>query len=214
MRNEGDDTCRDDRPDRRSFVGMIVAAVASILAPGARAEPAEQVGSVEELKGQAFAEKDSVRRELERAAPLFVRDQIGTGVESRLTMRLGRDTTLKLGEQARLTIDRYLVDAGGEIALESGAMLFERPAGAAPARVQIRSGFGLIAVRGTRFWSGPSNNVFGVFVERGRVVVSAAGRRVIVRAGQGTDIRQPGSPPTPPARWGEPRIRAALASVQ
>ena len=113
MRNEGDDTCRDDRPDRRSFVGMIVAAVASILAPGARSEPAEQVGSVEELKGQAFAEKDSVRRELERAAPLFVRDQIGTGVESRLTMRLGRDTTLKLGEQARLTIDRYLVDAGG-----------------------------------------------------------------------------------------------------
>jgi FecR protein len=214
MPNEDDDTRRGDLSDRRSFVGMTVAAVASILAPGARAEPAEQVGSVEDLKGQAFAEKDSVRRELERAAPLFVRDQIGTGAESRLTMRLGRDTTLKLGEQARLTIDRYLVDAGGEIALESGAMLFERPAGAAPAPVRIRSGFGLIAVRGTRFWGGPSNNVFGVFVERGRVVVSAAGRRVILRAGQGTDIRQPGAPPTPPARWGEPRIRAAFASVQ
>ena len=32
--------------------------------------------------------------------------------------------------------------------------------------------FGLIAVRGTRFFAGPSNNVFGVFVESGSVVVS------------------------------------------
>jgi hypothetical protein len=55
--------------------------------------------------------------------------------------------------------------------------------------------------------------VFGVFVERGSVAVSAAGRRVVLRAGEGTDIPRPGAPPTPPKRWGEPRIRAALASV-
>ena len=34
---------------------------------------------------------------------------------------------LKLGERARLTIDRHLVDAGGEIVLDSGPMLLERP---------------------------------------------------------------------------------------
>jgi len=55
--------------------------------------------------------------------------------------------------------------------------------------------------------------VFGVFVERGRVTVSAGGRRVIVRSGQGTDISHPGSPPTTPGPWREPRIHAALASV-
>ncbi len=128
-------------------------------------------------------------------------------------MKLGRDTTVRLGEQARVTIDRYLVDAGGEIVLDSGAMLFERPSGARPAKVQICSTFGLIAVRGTRFFAGPSNNVFGVFVERGRVTVSAAGRRVTLRAGEGTDIARPGAAPTTPKRWGEPRIRAALDSV-
>jgi ferric-dicitrate binding protein FerR (iron transport regulator) len=79
--------------------------------------------------------------------------------------------------------------------------------------VRIRSAFGLIAVRGTRFFAGPSNNVFGVFVERGSVAVSAAGRRVIVRAGQGTNISHPGAAPTPPAPWGEGRIRSALNSV-
>jgi hypothetical protein len=30
-------------------------------------------------------------------------------------MRLGCDTTIRLGEQARLKIDRFLVDAGGEM---------------------------------------------------------------------------------------------------
>ena len=65
-------------------------------------------------------------------APLFIRDQVATGGGSRLTMKLGRDTTLKLGEWGRVVIDRYLVDAGGEITLGSGSMLFDRPAGAKP----------------------------------------------------------------------------------
>jgi hypothetical protein len=213
MLNESDDICRDDLADRRSFIRLTVAVLATILTRASEAQPAEHAGSVADLKGQAFAERQSVRRELGRAAPLFVRDQVGTGADSRLTMRLGRDTTLKLGERARLTIDRYLVDAGGEIVLESGPMLLERPARSGPIPVQIRSGFGLIAVRGTRFFAGPSNNVFGVFVERGSVTVSAAGHRVIVRPGQGTDISHPGAAPTTPAPWREPRIRAALASV-
>lgn len=205
---------RDGQPDRRSFVGIAAGGLASVLAPAPRAESAERVGSVEDLKGQAFAEQNSVRRDLERAAALFVLDHVGTGIGSRLTMRLGTDTTVKLGERARVTIDRYLAKAGGEIVLETGPMLLELPPRNAPAPVQIRSGFGLIAVRGTRVFAGPSNNVFGVFVARGRVTVSAAGRRVTLGAGEGTDISQPGAAPTMPARWREPRIRAALASVQ
>jgi ferric-dicitrate binding protein FerR (iron transport regulator) len=71
----------------------------------------------------------------------------------------------------------------------------------------------LIAVRGTRFFAGPSNGVFGVFVERGSVTVAAAARQVLLRAGQGTDIHHPGAAPTPAAKWGRPRIDAAFGSV-
>src|SRR5262249_52826991 len=46
-------------------------------------------------------------------APVFLSEEVATGVASRLGMRLGRDTTVRLGEQARLKIDRFLVDAGG-----------------------------------------------------------------------------------------------------
>ena len=202
-----------DRLSRRQLLRAAALPLAMLLPGAAAAQSEDKAGAVEELKGEAFAEKDAKRRNLEPAAPLYIQDQVGTGLSSRLTMRLGRDTMLKLGERARLVIDRYLVDAGGVISLESGPMLFDRPRPNPKAPMQIRSSFGLIAVRGTRFFAGPSNGVFGVFVARGSVAVSGGGRRVVVRAGEGTDIASPGAQPTPPKRWGEPRVRAALASV-
>jgi ferric-dicitrate binding protein FerR (iron transport regulator) len=171
----------------------------------------ERVGSVEDVTGEAFAELESVRRTLDRAAPVFLSEEVATGVASRLGMRLGRNTTVKLGEQARLKIDRFLVDAGGEMTLRSGPLLFDGQ----PRRsgLQIRSPFALIAVRGTRFFAGPSNDRFGVFVARGSVTVTSAGQQVILREGEGTDIASPGTPPTPVKRWARERVRAALASV-
>jgi len=175
------------------------------------AQAVEQVGSVEDVTGEAFGELEAVRRTLDRAAPVFLSEDVVTGVASRLGMRLGRDTTVRLGEQARLKIDRFLVDAGGEMTLQSGPLLFDgRPRHAG---VQVRSPFALIAVRGTRFFAGPSNDRFGVFVARGAVTVTAAGQQVILREGEGTDIASPGTPPTPVKRWAPERVRAALASV-
>jgi FecR protein len=199
--------------DRRAL--LCAGAGAAILLPSAAyAERAERVGSVEDVRGEAFAEARAQRRQLAQAAPLFINDLVGTGPASRLTLQLGKDTTLRVGSEARLTIDRLLVNAGGEITLQSGPILYDRPAAGAPARMRIRSSFGLIAVRGTRFFAGPSAGVFGVFVERGNVSVTAGGRQVLVRTGQGTNIAGRGAAPTPPAPWGPERVRTALESVR
>ncbi len=201
---------RDRSRNRRWLLRQGALALPFVLALRP-ARSAERVGSVEDVTGEAFAERESVRRTLDRAAPVFLSEEIETGVASRLAMRLGRDTTVRLGEQARLKIDRFLVDAGGDMTLLSGPLLFDgqpRRAG-----VQIRSPFALIAVRGTRFFAGPSNDRFGVFVARGSVAVTSAGQQVILRQGEGTDIASPGTPPTPVKRWAPERIRAALASV-
>ena len=203
-----------DSLNRRSFfpvagLGLI------ILAPvAARAQARERAGSVEDVKGEAFAEGASERRRLAHAAPIFIADQVGTEAESRLGMRLGRDTTVKLGERARVKIDRFLVNAGGVITLQSGPMLFDRRPGAAPLPMTIRSPYALIAVRGTRFFAGPSGGVFGVFVERGSVTVSAGGRQVVLGQGQGTNVPFAGSQPTPPASWKPARISDAFSRVQ
>jgi len=212
VRKRSEDERHRGAIDRRAF--LCAAAGTTMLVPHAsHAQRSEKAGSVGDVKGDAFVVDRNERRSLAQAAPVFVNDMVGTGEDSRLTMLLGKDTTLRLGSQARLILDRVLVNAGGDITLQSGPILFSRPAGSPPARMRIQSSFGLIAVRGTRFFAGPSNDVFGVFVERGSVSVTAAGRQVVLRAGQGTNIAQPGAAPTPPAPWKPERIRAAFESV-
>jgi hypothetical protein len=196
-----------------SFLTIVFPLLHASDASCAEDDGLEAIGSVEEAGGEAFAEIKEKRRMLERASPIFVNDQVGTGSDSRVELRLGEHTKIRLGERARLKIDRFLLNTGGEITLDTGPMLFEKRDGR-PMPVSIRSSYGVIDVRGTRFFVGPSNNVFGVFVDEGSVTVTAGGRRVILRAGEGTDISKPGTRPTAPKRWGQPRIKAAYASVQ
>src|SRR5262249_16034617 len=113
--------------DRRWFLRQGGLALRGVLG-GWGAEGGERGGTVEDVKGEAFAEAAAVRRALDRAAPLFLGDTVGTGIESRLGMRLGRETTIRLGEKARLKIDRFLVNAGGEVTLQAGPRLFAGPA--------------------------------------------------------------------------------------
>jgi ferric-dicitrate binding protein FerR (iron transport regulator) len=199
--------------DRRRLLRQAALAASAMFSPP-RSNAAEPAGVVEDVRGEAFAEANSVRRMLAQAAPLFLNEEVGTGHDSRLGMRLGRDTILRLGQEARVKIDRFLVDAGGEITLEAGPLLFDRPGPRGSDSTRIRTPFGLIAVRGTRFFAGPSSGRFGVFVERGIVAVTAARRQVVLHSGEGTDFDSPGAAPTPVKRWQPPRIRAAFESVE
>ena len=197
---------------RRSLLCATGIALAIGAFPPLRAQASEPAGLVEDVKGEVYAESGNARRALERNSPVFEADLVITGAASRLMINLGEQTGLWLGEQVRINIDRYRVDTGGEFRLETGAMLFDRPS-AKPASVQIHSPYGLIAVRGTRFFAGPSKGVFGVFVKRGAVSVTAAGREVVLLMGQGTDIANPGDKPITARRWGDQRIHQALESV-
>ena len=177
---------------------------------GGQANAQAEAGRVENVRGQVVGELGSPPRELVPEAPVFVQERVSTGPNSAIGLRLGRSTQLRLGENARITLDRFLVDAGGVITLDAGPMLLDRTPGLKP--IQIRSAFGMISVRGTQIFAGPSQGVFGVFVIRGQVDVTANRRRVILTAGQGTNL-QAGAPPTPPARWSARRVNQALASV-
>jgi len=198
-----------DRRDVLGFAGALLAASAF----SAPSYAADRAGRVEEVKGEAFVDASDQHRALEKSADVYVGDRVATGVSSRLTMLLGEDTTIKLGEKAQLVIDQFLSTTGGEISLQSGPMLFDRPSGSRPAPVKIRSSYGLIAVRGTKFFAGPSNGVFGVFVDHGTVAVSGGGSEVVLQAGQGTNLESPGSKPSAASTWGPERIRSAFDSV-
>jgi hypothetical protein len=199
-----------NRIERRAFIGGM-AATWFAATSGYSAEPA---GAVETSRGECYALSATARRNLAFAEKVFIGDAVTTGVQSALGLRLGAATQVKLGSEARLRIDRFLVNAVGMLVLERGAMLYDHDNTDRPSQVTVGSPFGLVAVRGTRFFAGPSNGVFGVFVQRGAVTVVGVRTAVLVATGFGTDIATPGAEPAMPAAWGAARIANALASVE
>jgi hypothetical protein len=200
---------------RRSVDRFLAAAIATaFFATCLGANAQENAGAVTSVTGQAFADRSTERRTLAPQAAILVGDRVGTGPASRVSLLLGRDTTLRLGERGSVVIDRFLMNAGGEISLESGPLMFDRPSGSPPEGVRIRSPYGLIAVRGTRFFVGPDGAALGIFVERGVVTVQAGGRTVRVSAGLGTTIPGPGAGPGEVKRWAPERITALFGSLR
>jgi ferric-dicitrate binding protein FerR (iron transport regulator) len=185
------------------------------LVPPSSAEAAVAVtaGAVLTASGEAIAQTGRDKRRLATGVPVYLDDTLTTGAAARLAVKLGQATRLSLGERTRLRIDQFLVDRGGVLVLGRGALLLDRPSDTPSAPLEITAPFGLIAARGTTVFAGPSNGVFGVFVEHGLVTVSNRGGRVELGAGQGTNLTSSRIAPTPPVAWGQPRIAAAYASV-
>lgn len=73
------------------------------------------------------------------------------------------------GENTEVLLDSFLAEQGGTIELVSGDMVFDRPEGTPKIDLTIRTTFGQIGVRGTKFFTGKSRGNFAVFVEHGLV---------------------------------------------
>jgi hypothetical protein len=192
---------------------LLLGAAATLVGRPLKAEESPLAGTIDSMHGDAFAEGPKPRRALQPTAEVFVGDLVETAINSALIMRLGSATFVKLGALAKFRIDKFVVDAGGTFDLEQGPLVIDRNDNAKSESLQVRSPFGLIAVRGTMFFAGPSDGVFGVFVGRGIVAITGGGQTVIVRPGLGTNIAQPGDAPSEPRRWPPGRITAALRSV-
>jgi hypothetical protein len=200
-------------PTRRGMLGLILFGAPAAVPFSRMAITAESVaGYVAEVRGEVTAELEALRRVLVPRDSIFLGDDVVSGSESRAALQLGRDTSLCLGANAQVRIDRFIVDAGGVLTLRGGALLLDKAPGS-PGVLQIRGSFGLITVRGTGVFVGPSNGVIGIFVVHGQIQILAGGQSVELNTGEGTDVAAPGAPPTPPTRWGVARIRAAYASV-
>jgi hypothetical protein len=198
-----------NRIRRRALLGGLAGACFAAHGVSAR----EPVGEVDTSRGECYAQTSAMRRNLSPAAALFIGDTVATGEQSAISLHLGTATQVKLGAEARLRIDRFVVNAGGVLVLESGGMVYDHDPKADQGNVAVRVPFGLVAVRGTRFFAGPSNGVFGVFVERGEVMVVGVNTAVTVASSFGSDLPSAGAEPTVPHQWAAARIASAFASV-
>ena len=197
---------------RSCLTGVASPAITALLYRGS-ARAAEAKGTVTATVGLAVAETPAGSRTLQQADPIFLNDLLRTGDNSRLMLQLGSSTSIRLGARARLRIDRFVVNAGGELSFDAGQVLLESPGASFPKGLVVRSPYALIAVRGTKVWGGLLGDAFAVFVERGLVTVSAAGVAVALGSGEGTTIPRIGAPPGPVVRWPAEKIALAMAMV-
>lgn len=196
---------------RRLFIAGSALALTGI---GIRATQANAIiGKAVEITGEVTRKQEDHLEGLKAGASLMDHDFVKTGAKSFAALELGDDTSLLLGSDTELLIDTFIAGQGGTIELGTGQMVFDRPEGLAKIDLTMRTAFGMIGVRGTKFFAGPSRGVFGVFVEHGLVEVTGGGVTRQVGRGQGVDIATPGAAPSEVAQWGGARIREAYASV-
>ncbi|WLR92875.1 FecR family protein [Shinella zoogloeoides] len=196
---------------RRLFLAGGALALTGI---GIRATQANSIiGKAVEITGDVTRKQADHLEGLKAGASLMDHDFVATGKESFAELALGDDTSLLLGSETELLIDTFIAGQGGTIELGTGQMVFDRPEGLAKIDLTVRTAFGMIGVRGTKFFAGPSRGVFGVFVEHGLVEVTGGGVTRQVGRGQGVDTASPGAAPSEVAQWGDARIREAYARV-
>jgi hypothetical protein len=195
---------------RRQAICLIGGGTLFCMAPAAMA--ASGIGTVVAINGPGQVGRPDKLAAMQAGMDVFVGDLAVTGTEGRAHLGLGPATQIHLGPVSRLQIDDFIADIGGEIFLD-GAAVFDRDDNAPKFDLQFQTDFGRIGVRGTRFFAGPSDNVFAVFVERGTVTLSGGGVTRTLNAGQGAELRGKDQPPGPVGLWGQSRIDAAFGFV-
>jgi len=180
-----------------------------------QAEEASVVGNVDRSQPAVGSKLEGRSRELPVGADIHRNEQLWTGAGGRLHLTLGDGAGVDLGENARLTLDDFVLpaDGAGRLVIHSiaGALRFSGGAidASKPGAVKIVTPVATITVRGTDFFAGPIDGAYGVFVFHGKVEVATAGGSVSLTDGEGTSITRSNAAPGEVKRWGSAKIARA-----
>jgi hypothetical protein len=208
------------REGKPTFRRLIVIAILLVL-PCSEAAAQEAIGTVSRIQGEASGILGGRTLPLSANASVFLNEVLSTGEAARLEVTFTDSTRLTLGEKATLTLGTYVFNPGarrrtirfalvGAVRFVSGKL-----AKLVISRVSLTTPVASVGIRGTDFFAGPiDDQALGVLLIEGAVSVSnAAGRRLLNRPGQGTNIAAPGAPPGPVTIWPQAKVNRALAAV-
>ena len=187
-------------------------AIAQVVGSVSKVQKTAQIGSTPAANG----------------TPVSMNAEILTGPGARLEVTFRDGTTLTLGENARVVVDRYVYNPSastGVLAINAtrGAMRFAtgKLSGMSNKDVKVITPEAALAVRGTEFWAGfvPGDYQYGVLLlsETGRVDVdNSIGSVTLSQPGEGTDmplVLKGGAAPGDPYIWPADKVARALATT-
>ncbi|HEX5130216.1 MAG TPA: FecR domain-containing protein [Usitatibacter sp.] len=155
-------------------INKLCALVALVAAAAAHAETA----TVEAVQYPAWLDRGGASVPLVPGTRLQPRDQLRTGENGRVRMKMGEGSAVKLGERAQLVIevaeDKNVFRAG--LAVLAGAFRFTTDALANRKRdVSIKAKSVTVGIRGTDLWGKSSGDRDLVCLLEGRISVGAEG---------------------------------------
>jgi len=207
----------DDERRRLMAAGAGLAAMA-LLPATASAQESGGIGVVDELTGAVFRRRDGAMVPLKRGDRIFRDDELVTGRDARMQVRLDDGAILVLGAGTRCLLKNLQLPtqeaSGRGLAVVGGGILrVILRGGGAWQGFSVQGSTAIASVRGTDFVveSDPDNTA--VFVVTGLVSVEGmAGGSVRLSSGQGTDVAR-GERPTRAKRWGAARVGPTMAEV-
>jgi hypothetical protein len=202
-----------------SKLPLIAAILFAFVMPAAAQSPTA-AGKVERIQGQATATNGSATMQLAVGTEVFEGDVLETGNDARLTVALVDGSSLTLGANAEMEIDRFVFAdnvAEDKQTLRWVAGAFLTATGAIGKANQdaviVNTPVATIGIRGTQFWGGRLEVDFEVLVLEGRVVVITDAGAVELGVNETTRVVNVGTPPAPAAVMPEPRRNQAFATV-
>lgn len=192
--------------------------LAVLMLPTGSAFAQDVVGSVERIMGEARRVGSEGSLPLALGSPIHRQEGIRTASGSRLLIRFVDNSTLTLGEDARIFIDDLVYSR------EAGADLFQRidifqgvfgfvsgeVGKQARQNVSVRTPVATIGIRGTEFLGGeltvgmpPGRPHYGFQIRQGAIEVTGPGGSVVLdEPGEGTFLPLIGAAaPTPVRQW-------------
>ena len=182
------------------------------------AQAADPIARVVKQDGVAFVLRSTAQPLLlTTGADLFVDDEVRTGADGRLVIESPAGLKLVIGSASEVRIRRWLLDTQRSrlevvLGMVTGVLrLLGEPTGT-PRTVEVETRAAVASVRSTEWVVEATGAGTAVFSIEGPVVVRSPVGGVTLASGDGTDVRL-GALPTPPVRWGQPRVERTLARV-
>ena len=209
-------------------LGLVAGLLLVCLLCGLPAQAQQVAGQVERQKGAASRSAAAGTIDLLQGARVYVGDEIRTGPGARLEIRFDDRSMLTLGENARVTIDRFVYAPDGEssqaLAMVQGVFRFAtgQIGELMPRDVAFTTPVAVVGIRGTEFLGGeltvgmpPGQPHYGFQVSEGAIeVTSPAGSVVLDEPGEGTFLPLDRvAAPTPVRQWTEEEAAEAEAAL-
>ena len=110
---------------------------------------------------------------------VHMNDRLRTGANARLQVTFNDQSSLTLGENANVAIDRFVFNpqkSSADVVLDATQGAFRFAGGKIEQmkhkNVVVNTPHAALAVRGTHFWAGPIKGKYGVLLLKGKVRVS------------------------------------------